>query len=215
MILFQFKYFRFFFMVFNTSFNNISVLSWRSVLLVEETGVPGENHTPVASHWQTFYTVLPLSVRPSIRPRYFSSHFFEQVIWYNLVWGSLDLINREAIYLCLFVCLMVFNATWLSTIFQLYRGSPYYWWRKLEYLEKTIDELDHIMLYTSPWSRFELTPLVVIEGTEWNLKMCLDDQLPFIYRFKVYTFIYIKWRKLNCSLYRVFSYTQVWLYMGI
>ena len=28
-------------MVFNTTFNNISVISWRSVLLVEETGVPG------------------------------------------------------------------------------------------------------------------------------------------------------------------------------
>ena len=27
-------------MVFNTTFNNISVISWRSVLLVEETGVP-------------------------------------------------------------------------------------------------------------------------------------------------------------------------------
>jgi len=27
-------------MVFNTTFNNISVLSWRSVLLVEETGIP-------------------------------------------------------------------------------------------------------------------------------------------------------------------------------
>ena len=39
-------------MVFNTTFNNISVISWRSVLLVEETGVPGENHRPVASHWQ-------------------------------------------------------------------------------------------------------------------------------------------------------------------
>jgi hypothetical protein len=25
-------------------FNNISVISWRSVLLVEETGVPRENH---------------------------------------------------------------------------------------------------------------------------------------------------------------------------
>ena len=34
-------------------FNNISVISWRSVLLVEETGGPGENHWPVASHWQT------------------------------------------------------------------------------------------------------------------------------------------------------------------
>jgi len=31
------------FMVFNPTFNNISVISWRSVLLVEETGVPGEN----------------------------------------------------------------------------------------------------------------------------------------------------------------------------
>ena len=31
-------------MVFNTSFNNISVISWQSVLLVEEIGVHGENH---------------------------------------------------------------------------------------------------------------------------------------------------------------------------
>jgi hypothetical protein len=31
-------------MVFNTTFNNISVISWRPVSIVEETGVPGENH---------------------------------------------------------------------------------------------------------------------------------------------------------------------------
>ena len=31
-------------MVFNATFNNISVILWRSVLLVEETGVPRENH---------------------------------------------------------------------------------------------------------------------------------------------------------------------------
>ena len=31
-------------MVFNATFNNISVILWRSVLLVEETGVRGENH---------------------------------------------------------------------------------------------------------------------------------------------------------------------------
>jgi len=30
--------FRFSFMVFNTTCNNISIISWRSVLLVEETG---------------------------------------------------------------------------------------------------------------------------------------------------------------------------------
>jgi len=41
-------------MVFNTTFNNISVISWRPVLFVEETGVPGENGRPVASHWQTW-----------------------------------------------------------------------------------------------------------------------------------------------------------------
>jgi len=40
-------------MVLNATFNNISVISWRSVLLVEETGEPGENHRPVARHWQT------------------------------------------------------------------------------------------------------------------------------------------------------------------
>ena len=33
-------------MVFNATFNNVSDISWRSVLLVEETGVPGENHRP-------------------------------------------------------------------------------------------------------------------------------------------------------------------------
>ena len=37
-------------MVFNATFNNISVISWRSVLLVEETGGPRENHRPVANH---------------------------------------------------------------------------------------------------------------------------------------------------------------------
>jgi hypothetical protein len=41
-------------LVFNATFNNISVISWWSVLLVEETRVPGENHWPASSHWQTF-----------------------------------------------------------------------------------------------------------------------------------------------------------------
>jgi len=40
-------------MVFNATLNNISVILWWSVLLVVETGVPGENHRPATSHWQT------------------------------------------------------------------------------------------------------------------------------------------------------------------
>jgi hypothetical protein len=38
-------------MVFNATFNNISAISLRLVLLVEETGLLGETHRPVLSHW--------------------------------------------------------------------------------------------------------------------------------------------------------------------
>jgi hypothetical protein len=49
-------------MVFNATFNTISVISWRSVLEVEETGVPGENHQPAKSHyWQTLSHNVVLS----------------------------------------------------------------------------------------------------------------------------------------------------------
>jgi hypothetical protein len=40
-------------MVFRATFNNITVLSWRSVLLMEETGVSEENPRTVATHRQT------------------------------------------------------------------------------------------------------------------------------------------------------------------
>ena len=41
-------------MVFNATFNNISDISWQSVLLVQETGVP-------TSHWQTLSHNVVLS----------------------------------------------------------------------------------------------------------------------------------------------------------
>jgi hypothetical protein len=39
------------FLVFNATFSNIPAISWRPVLVVEEAGVPGENHRPWASNW--------------------------------------------------------------------------------------------------------------------------------------------------------------------
>ena len=51
-------------MVFNATFNNISVISWWSVLLVKEIG---ENHRPVASHRQTLsHNVVASTPRPEL-----------------------------------------------------------------------------------------------------------------------------------------------------
>jgi hypothetical protein len=45
-------------MVLNTTFYNISVIKWRSVLLVEEAGIPNENHRSYK-----FYLVFLTKVR--------------------------------------------------------------------------------------------------------------------------------------------------------
>jgi hypothetical protein len=52
-------------MAFNATFNNISVLSWRLVVLVEEAGVSRENHRPVVSQCQILsYNVVSSTPRP-------------------------------------------------------------------------------------------------------------------------------------------------------
>ena len=45
-------------MVLNATFNNISVLPWRSVLVVEETRVPGENNPPVSQVTDKLYHMM-------------------------------------------------------------------------------------------------------------------------------------------------------------
>ena len=45
-------------MVFHASFNNFSVISCRSVLLVEETGVPGKKNTDLSQVTHKFYYIM-------------------------------------------------------------------------------------------------------------------------------------------------------------
>ena len=45
-------------MVFKAIFNNISLISWRSVLLVKETGVPRENYRPAQVNDKVYHMRL-------------------------------------------------------------------------------------------------------------------------------------------------------------
>jgi hypothetical protein len=58
------------FWCFNATFNNISAISWRPVLVVEEAGVPGENHRPWSEYYYlTTHTSLSL-IRREFAPSF-------------------------------------------------------------------------------------------------------------------------------------------------
>jgi hypothetical protein len=54
-------------MVFNGTFNNISVISWLSVSLMVETGGTGETHQPVASQFGTGVPVWITNIYTDVR----------------------------------------------------------------------------------------------------------------------------------------------------
>jgi hypothetical protein len=56
-------------MVFNATFNNISVISWQPVFLVVEIEVSEENHQPAASHWQTLINGITMETVACLRSK--------------------------------------------------------------------------------------------------------------------------------------------------
>ena len=50
--------------MFKATFRNISAISWRPVLVVEEVGVPGENHRP----WARNFLMLSLAAASRVPP---------------------------------------------------------------------------------------------------------------------------------------------------
>jgi hypothetical protein len=100
-------------------------------------------------------------------------------------------------------CLMPF-----STIFQLYHGNQFYWWRKLEYLEKTTDlwqvtdKFYQIMLFLVSLAirGFKITTLVVIgtdcTGSKSNSHYITTMTAPCLYVFM--TFLHSKCKTKAC-----------------
>ena len=129
------------------------------------------------------------------------------------------------VYFSLVGWLVIWSLTPFSATFQLYRGCLFYWKRKPENPEKTTnlseitDKLIHIMVYTLPWSRFELTTPVVI-GADCISVYCLSLVLFIPY---LYTGLCLLWYRLvpNMVIYgsldshRLFGslvYPIIWYY---
>jgi hypothetical protein len=112
-------------MVFNVTFNNISFISWRSVLLVEENGVPAENHRLVASHWQTVSHngVSSIPRLSGIRTRHFSGdmHWLPNSKYFNKQNSLILYTVKQLRNYFKIISKSIFRESWTHNI---YRNTP-------------------------------------------------------------------------------------------
>ena len=92
-------------MVFYATFNNISAILWWPVLLVEETGEPGEHYRPVASPDKLYHIILyrtgfELTTLVVIDTDYTSS--CKSNYHLIMIWNNQDVFH--SIYIFLFYC---------------------------------------------------------------------------------------------------------------
>jgi hypothetical protein len=84
-------------LVFNDTFSNISAISWRPVLVVEEAGVPGENHRPWASNSYILKTFIV----------YFMCSYmtFQSIfVWYSFNFGPTFYLFFQEVTIFLICC---------------------------------------------------------------------------------------------------------------
>jgi hypothetical protein len=81
-------------MVFNATFNNISAISWRSVLLLEETGVPGENNRPVGKFF--FSSKISKISCCKVQDQIINFlHLFGQDMFFVKIWQHVLIIKKK------------------------------------------------------------------------------------------------------------------------
>ena len=111
---------------------------------------------------------------------------------YCLNGKEIVMLSRLTFKLPFIVMLVWWCLTLLSTIFHLYRGGQVYWWRKPEDQEKTtnlsqVTDKCYYIMYTSPWSSFELTTSVLI-STELQISFT-----PFMFEWHMGVFSHFSW----------------------